>query len=147
MARSLLGMDVQLVVGLGSIPAPSLSCLPSRWLEDKPCKTLPYGDLNQIAWHLMPWIIRFTFFVVVYSDGILAPSYLPHRTSPVVTALPSYWTVIKFSTVCSICVVDYCLCIFVFCCCVVFYVVTCAALLIRSCTMMYVIFATLIVGS
>ena len=41
----------------------------------------------------------------------------------------------------------FCSCIFVFCCCVVFYVVACAALLVGSCTMMYVIFVALVVGS
>ena len=37
------------------------------------------------------------------SDGILAPSLLPPRTSPVVAALPCYWIVIKSSSVCCIC--------------------------------------------
>ncbi len=75
---------------------------------------------NRIAWHLIPWTIRFTFFVTVSSDEILAPSLLPHRTSPVVAVLPSYWIVIKSSSFCCICVVDFCLCIFIFCCCDVF---------------------------
>ncbi len=37
--------------------------------------------------------------------------------------------------------------IVVFCCCVVIYVVACAALMVGSCTITYVIFDTLVVGS
>ena len=102
---------------------------------------------NRIAWHLMPWIIRFTFFVFVCMDGILAPSFLLHRTSPVGAALSSYWIVVKSSIVCSICVFYYCLCIVIFCCCIVFYVVTCVALMVGSSIMTYAIFATFVVGS
>ena len=99
---------------------------------------------NRIAWHLMSWTIRFTFFVFVCMDRILAPSFLPHRTSPVGAALPSYRIVVKSWI---ICVFYYCLSIVIFCCCVVFYVVACATLVVGSCTMTYVIFVTLVVGS
>ena len=102
---------------------------------------------NRIAWHLIPCTIRFTFFVFVCMDGILAPNFLLHRTSPVGAALPSYRIVIKSWIVCSICVFYYCLCIVIFCCCVVFYVVACATLMVGSCTITYVIFAALVVGS
>ena len=80
---------------------------------------------NRIAWHLMSWTIRFTFFVFVCMDGILAPSILPHRTSLADAALAIYRTAIKLSVVCCFCVVIRCLsyCCFyfsvgvVFCCC------------------------------
>ena len=129
-------------MGLGSTPALSFSCL------------LPLGDLRldlaklllmessntRIAWHQMLCTIRFDFFIVVCSGGILAPSFLPHRISPVVAALLSYRIVIKYWIVCSICIA-------VFCCYIVIYVVACAALVVGSCTMTYVIFAAFVVGS
>jgi hypothetical protein len=72
---------------------------------------------NRIAWHLMPWTIRFTFYVIVCRDGILAPSFLPHRTSPAAVALVNYRIVIKPCVVCS-CIVCRCLS----CCCSYLYV-------------------------
>uniref|UniRef100_A0A2N9IQP7 Uncharacterized protein n=1 Tax=Fagus sylvatica TaxID=28930 RepID=A0A2N9IQP7_FAGSY len=55
---------------------------------------------NRIAWHLMLWTIRFTFFVFVCKDGILAPSILPHKTSPADVALAIYRTAIKLCVIC-----------------------------------------------
>jgi hypothetical protein len=75
---------------------------------------------NRIAWHLMPWTIRFTSFVTVCSDGSLAPSLLPPRTSPVVAALPCCWIVIKSCSVCCICFCIFTfllLCLVFLCCC------------------------------
>jgi hypothetical protein len=104
---------------------------------------------NRIAWHLMPWTIRFTFFVLVSMDGILAPSFLPHRTSPASAALAIYWTMIKHCVACS-CVDIRCLlcCCFYFSVVVYFFVgfVAVAPLVVGFCTMTYVIFAPLYVG-
>ena len=100
---------------------------------------------NQIAWHLMPWTIRFTFFVFVCMDGILAPSILPHRTSPADAALAIYRTAIKLCVVCRFCVVIR----YLSCCCFYFFVVVvvaAATLVVRLCAMTYVIFAPLCVG-
>ena len=94
---------------------------------------------TRITWYLMPWTIQFTFFVVVCLNGILAPSFLPHQTSPIVVALPSYQIVVKSWVVCSICVVVCCFVVF-YCC-----VVDCVTLVVRSWIMMYVIFAALII--
>jgi hypothetical protein len=80
---------------------------------------------NRIAWHLMSWTSRFTFYVIVCRDGILAPSFLPHRTSLAAVALVNYRIVIKSCVVCS-CIVSRCLLcccsylnvdVFLFCCC------------------------------
>jgi hypothetical protein len=80
---------------------------------------------NRIAWHLMLWTIRFTSFVTVCSDGILAPSLLPPRTSPVDATLPSYWIVIKSSSVCCIC---FCIFAFLLLCLVFLYCCLCCPL-------------------
>ena len=108
---------------------------------------------NRIAWHLMPWTIRFMFFVFVCMDGILAPSILPHRTSPTDAALTIYRTVIKFCVVCCFCVVIRCLSCYCFYFSVVdvvvpffFVVVVAASLVVGLCAMTYVIFAPLYVG-
>ena len=71
--------------------------------------------------------------------------YIAHLQ--LVLLFQSYRIVVKSWIVCSICVFYYCLCIVIFCCCVVFYVVACAALVVGSCTMTYVIFTTLVVES
>ena len=97
---------------------------------------------NRIAWHLIPWTIRFTSFVTVCSDGSLAPSLLSPRTSPVVAALPCCWIVIKSCSVCCIC---FCIFTFLLLCLVFFYVVACVVLLVGSCIMTYVIFAALVI--
>jgi hypothetical protein len=100
---------------------------------------------NRIAWHLMPWTIRFTFFVFICMDGILAPSILPYRTSPAGAALAIYRTAIKLC-------VGYCFCVDIRCllcllCCFYFSVVVVAApLVVGLRAMTYVIFAPLCVG-
>ena len=98
---------------------------------------------------LYSWTIRFTFFVFVSMDGILAPSLLPQRTSPASAALAIYWTMIKPCVACS-CVDIRCLlcCCFYFSVVVSFFVgfVAVAPPVVGFCTMMYVIFAPLYVG-
>jgi hypothetical protein len=82
------------------------------------------------------------FYVIVCRDGILAPSFLSHKTSPAAVALVNYRIVIKPCVVCS-CIVCRCLS----CCCSYLYVVVVAATLaVGFCSMMYVIFAPLYVG-
>uniref|UniRef100_A0A2N9EV72 Uncharacterized protein n=1 Tax=Fagus sylvatica TaxID=28930 RepID=A0A2N9EV72_FAGSY len=53
---------------------------------------------TQIAWHLLPWPIRFDFSVVCL-DGIKAPNLLLIRTSLVVVALVIFWIVVKICIV------------------------------------------------
>ena len=103
---------------------------------------------NRIAWHLMPWTIRFTFFVFVCMDGILAPSFLLHKTPPAAAALAIYRIVIKPCVVCSCVVIRCLLCCFYFSVVVVsfFDVVVVATLVVGFCTITYVIFAPLYVG-
>ena len=60
---------------------------------------------TQIAWHLLPWTIRFDFSVVCLVE-IKAPNFLPFRTSTVVVVLVIFWIVVKF------CIV-WCCCLFV----------------------------------
>ncbi len=90
------------------------------------------------------------FYVIVCRDGILAPSFLPHRTSPAAVALVNYRIVIKPCVVCS-CIVCRCLS----CCCSYLYVdvsvffvvvVVAATLAVGFCSMTYVILAPLYVG-
>ena len=105
---------------------------------------------NRIAWHLMPWTIRFTFFVFVYMDGILAPSILPYRTSPAGAALAIYQTAIKLCVGCCFCVNIRCLsCCFYFSVVGVvsfFVVVVAAPLVVGLSAMTYVILAPFCVG-
>jgi succinate-acetate transporter protein len=85
------------------------------------------------------------FFVLVCRNGILVPSFLPHRTSPEAAALAIYRIVIKLYVVCCYYVVIKCL----FCCCFYFssVVVAAATLAVGLCTMTHVvIFAPLYVG-
>jgi hypothetical protein len=91
--------------------------------------------------------------VFVCKDGILAPSILPHKTSPADVALAIYRTAIKLCVVCCFCVVIKCLscCCFYFSVVVVvvvsfFVVVVAATLVVGLCAMTYVIFAPLCVG-
>uniref|UniRef100_A0A2N9EMW4 Uncharacterized protein n=1 Tax=Fagus sylvatica TaxID=28930 RepID=A0A2N9EMW4_FAGSY len=53
---------------------------------------------TRIAWHLLPWTIRFDFSVVCLA-GIKAPNFLPFRTSTVVVVLVIFWIVVKFCVV------------------------------------------------
>ena len=73
---------------------------------------------TRIAWHLMPWTIRFDFLVVSCSYGNLVPILLSFRTSPTATALAIDQTVIKSCVICCSCIVIRCLS----CCCFYFFV-------------------------
>uniref|UniRef100_A0A2N9E1M9 Uncharacterized protein n=1 Tax=Fagus sylvatica TaxID=28930 RepID=A0A2N9E1M9_FAGSY len=44
------------------------------------------APITEIAWHLLPWSIRFDFLVICLA-GIKAPNLLPFQTSLVVVAL------------------------------------------------------------
>ena len=103
---------------------------------------------TRITWHLMPWTIRFDLLVGC-SYRNLIPSFLSFRTSPAVATLAIYWTVIKPCVVCCSCVVIRCFscCYFYFSVVVYFVVVVVATLVVGLCTMTYVIFAPLCVGS
>ncbi len=103
---------------------------------------------TRIAWHLLPWLIRFDFSVVCLA-GIKAPNLLLFWTSLVVVALVIFWILVKF------CVV-WCYCC---CCCdvvvvifvvvqfgVVFLLYCFAALFVGSCAMTNVIFTVLYIG-
>jgi hypothetical protein len=96
---------------------------------------------TRIAWHLMLWTIRFDFLVGC-SYGNLVPSFLSFQTSPTTAALAIYQTVIKPCVVYCSCVIIRC-----FSCCFYFSVVVVATLVVGLCTMTYVIFAPLCVGS
>jgi hypothetical protein len=64
---------------------------------------------TRIAWHLLPWPIRFDFSVVCLA-GIKAPNLLLFRTSVVVVALVIFWILVKLCAV-------WCYCCWVVCCC------------------------------
>uniref|UniRef100_A0A2N9F1S1 Uncharacterized protein n=1 Tax=Fagus sylvatica TaxID=28930 RepID=A0A2N9F1S1_FAGSY len=49
---------------------------------------------TRIAWHLMPWTIRFDFLAGCSYENLVS-SLLPFRTSPAAAVLAIYWTVIK----------------------------------------------------
>ena len=115
--------------------------------EDLAKLLLMESPITRITWYLMSWTIQFDFSIVVCLDGTLALSFLLHRTSPAIASLLSYRIVVKSCVICCICVVDCCFCTIVFFCYVVFYVVACTAFMVGSETMMYIIFATLVVGS
>ena len=112
------------------------------------------SPFTQIAWHLMPWTIRFDSSVHYYSDGTMYPSLLSHQTSIVAAALLIYKNVVKSCVFSCYCVVVCCdFCCFVWCnfYCFVFafsvvVVVIFAALVVGFWPMTYVIFAALIVG-
>jgi hypothetical protein len=101
---------------------------------------------TRIAWYLMPWTIRFDFLVVGCSYGNLVPSLLSFQTSLVAAALAIYRTMIKPCVVCCSCVVIRCFSCCC-CCCLSFFVVVVATLVVELCTIAYVIFAPLYVGS
>ena len=91
---------------------------------------------TRIAWHILPWPIRFDLLVVCLA-GIKAPSLLLFRTLIVVVALVILWFVVKFCVIwCFFCCVVYCCC----CCKVVVFVVVVVTALFVGCL------ATLFVG-
>ena len=49
---------------------------------------------TRIAWHLMPWTIRFDFLTSCSYENLVS-SLLPFRTSPTAAVLAIYWTMIK----------------------------------------------------
>uniref|UniRef100_A0A2N9IWR5 Uncharacterized protein n=1 Tax=Fagus sylvatica TaxID=28930 RepID=A0A2N9IWR5_FAGSY len=53
---------------------------------------------TRIAWHLLPWLIRFDLSVVCLA-GIKAPNLLLFRTSVVVVALVIFWILVKLCAV------------------------------------------------
>jgi hypothetical protein len=97
---------------------------------------------TRIAWHLMPWTIRFDFLSGC-SYGNLVSSLLSFWTSPTAAALAIYRTVIKPCVFCC-----FSSCCFYFSVVVIsfFVVVVVAPLIVGLCTMTYVIFAPLYVG-
>ena len=71
MVRSLMAVDAQLAVGLGSTPISSFSCLPSRWLRGRPCKAPPYGEphySNHMVSDVMNHSIRFLYCCLLRWD-------------------------------------------------------------------------------
>jgi hypothetical protein len=118
---------------------------------------------TRIAWHLIPWTIRFDFLILVLVlvslDGIMAPSSLPHQTSSTAAALSFDGIVIKSWFFCCYCVVvggGVCV-VFLSVVCCSFFVCSvvgfCAALVVRFCAAlvvgfyakMYIFLATLYV--
>ena len=95
-----------------------------------------------IAWHLMPWTIRFDFLSGCSYKNLVS-SLLSFWTSPTLAALAIYRTVIKPCVFC--CFSSWC---FYFSVVVIsfFVVVVVAPLIVGLCTMTYVIFAPLYVG-
>ena len=67
---------------------------------------------TRIAWHLMPWTIRFDFLASCSYENLVS-SLLPFRTSPTAAVLAIYWTMIKPCVVLR----------FFSCCCFYFFVV------------------------
>ncbi len=70
---------------------------------------------TRIAWHLMPWTIRFDLRVHC-SDGITAPNFLSPWTSLVADALPNHRIEAKLCCFCGFFVCILCC----FCCCCFF---------------------------
>ena len=113
------------------------------------------SPFTRITWHLMPWIIWFDLYSVVYLDESMAPSSLAHQTSPTAVSLPINWLVIIS---CISVVYVFLLVVFmlsfvvvccVFCCCFVF----CSVVVVFLCylyaglwVIMYIIFATYLLG-
>jgi hypothetical protein len=96
---------------------------------------------TRIAWHLMPWTIRFDLLSgCTYENWV--SSLLSVWTSPTAAALAIYRTVIKPCVFCC-----FSSCCFYFSIVVIsFVVVDVAPLTVGLCTMTYVIFAPLYVG-
>jgi hypothetical protein len=80
---------------------------------------------------------------LIHSDGTMTSSLLLHRTSLVAIALLNYRIIVKTCVLCCLCFVDW----RDFCCSVsIFSVVVFAALVVRFCSMMYVILAAFDLG-
>ena len=134
------------IAGLGSLYIPRFS-YPALGIDlVKLSLKSPY---TRIAWHLMPWTIQFDLCVRC-SDEITTSNFLSPWISPVADAFPNHRIEVKLCCFCGFIVCILCCCVYV----VVFVVIVFLFLflfyptlaLVRFWAIMYVIFATLLVG-